>query len=59
VDKKEFLERLLVLGWSCAEFGRRVGVSSVTVSRWGDVPGPAAAYLRLACRVRELLGEVL
>ena len=56
MKKGEFQEILSELGWSQAEFARRVSVSSVTVSRWEVIPGPAAAYLRLYLRVRGALG---
>lgn len=45
------------LGWSKAELSRRVGLHPITVYRWKVVPGPVAAYLRLADRAHLVLGD--
>lgn len=42
------------LGWSKAELGRRTGVASSTIYGWREVPGPVAAYVRLALAVKRL-----
>ena len=55
----ELSEYLDKLGWSQAELGRRIGVSSNTVSNWvvGDkVPRVVRLYLELLCRLKEELG---
>jgi transcriptional regulator with XRE-family HTH domain len=50
-----------LLGWSGAELARRLDVGEDRVSAWRrgrskrGVPGPVAAYLELALRVRDLL----
>jgi transcriptional regulator with XRE-family HTH domain len=48
------------LGWTQAEFSRRTGVTTVTVSRWmnGHSPFPkwVAEYLRVVVLAREILG---
>jgi hypothetical protein len=48
-----------LLGWSGAELALRLDVGEDRVSAWrrgrGGVPGPVAAYLELALRVRDLL----
>lgn len=47
------------LGWTQAEFARRIGVDENTVSKWmtgkANPSEPALAYLRLAVRVKELM----
>jgi len=52
-----------VLGWSQAEFARRIDVHPNTVSAWvNDKPsisGPALAYLNLAVAVKRLASDVL
>ena len=55
MKKPEMQVILREVGWSQAEFARRIGVDPVTVSRWEVVPSPAAAYLRLYLRVRGVL----
>ena len=47
---QDLLDRI---GWSQAEFGRRVGVSSVTVNKWcrGEPNSVAMAYLELVYRI--------
>lgn len=55
-DARQLNDALRRLGWSRAELGRRINLHPNTISRWGDkVPGPVAAYLRLAVRANELL----
>lgn len=50
---------LAILGWSKRDLAERIGVHPNTVSQWAqehrEVPGPAAAYLTLAVRVKTLL----
>jgi transcriptional regulator with XRE-family HTH domain len=52
-----FRAKLEALGWSQAEFSRRVGASAVTVRRWkqlGKAPMWAVRYLEQAQELREL-----
>lgn len=53
-----FEARLRALGWSKAEFGRRLGLSSNTVSEWGDdLPQYAEAYLSACERLHMFVLE--
>jgi transcriptional regulator with XRE-family HTH domain len=51
------------LGWSQAEFARRIDVHPNTVSAWvNDKPsisGPALAFLKLTLAVERMAAEVL
>ncbi|MDF0506554.1 helix-turn-helix transcriptional regulator [Burkholderia cenocepacia] len=52
---QDFSRSLGVLGWSQAEFARRLGVDPTTVSRWVSAsrfPKWAGEYLRLAVLVK-------
>ena len=42
------------LGWSKAELGRRAGIAVSTIYGWRKIPGPVAAYVRLALAVKRL-----
>ena len=50
MNPAEFGDALHTLGWSDSEFGRRVNVNRVTVSRWRrgrqPIPERIAAWLR-------------
>jgi transcriptional regulator with XRE-family HTH domain len=53
-----FSHSLAILGWSQAEFARRLGVDPTTVSRWvraGKFPKWVGEYLRLAVLVKTAL----
>ncbi|MGU7773707.1 helix-turn-helix domain-containing protein [Burkholderia sp. MR1-5-21] len=55
---QDFSRSLSVLGWSQAEFARRLGVDPTTVSRWignSKFPKWVGEYLRLALLVKTAL----
>lgn len=58
----ELKAALKALGWSQQAFASRLGVSGNTVTKWATgrarVPGPVAAYLGLAVRVKDLAGAL-
>ncbi|OXJ21424.1 transcriptional regulator [Burkholderia sp. HI2714] len=57
-DTQDFSRSLNVLGWSQAEFARRLGVDPTTVSRWvsaSKFPKWVGEYLRLAVLVKTAL----
>ena len=52
-----FRAALKVLGWSRAEFARRVQLSPRTVTRWGKRPPFwAVLYVELLAQLREMSG---
>jgi DNA-binding transcriptional regulator YiaG len=54
----DFSHALSVLGWTQAEFSRRLGVDQTTVSRWNAAqkfPKWVGEYLRLAVLVKSAL----
>ena len=51
-DMREICGRL---GWKQKDLAERLGVSSDTIGRWDELPGPAAAYLRLVDRIAGVL----
>ena len=54
----DFSHSLGVLGWTQAEFARRMGVDATTVSRWvtaSKFPKWVGEYLRLAVLVKGAL----
>ena len=52
-EMRDILERL---GMSQAEFGRRLGVSPTTVSRWVEVPPYGESLLRAYRGALDVLG---
>lgn len=50
VSKPEMRKLLKELGWTQVKFASQIGLDPSTVSDWREerIPGPAAAYLRLA-----------
>lgn len=50
---EQFKSRLIALGWSQAEFSRKTGVTTMTISRWmtggiTKIPSWVDGYLQLA-----------
>lgn len=57
MDAKALKADLRTLGWSQSELAERIDTHPNTVSRWisdNKVPGPVAAYVRLALQVHTL-----
>ncbi len=50
----EFMDILDDLGWTKAEFSRRLGLHQNTVYDWEEVPQYAVAYLELRVGIERL-----
>lgn len=61
MTKEEFKNALKALKLSQSKFAREIDVSHITVNRWAngalDVPGYAAAYLRLRLNIKNAVPE--
>ena len=55
---KDLLEKL---GWSQAEFARKIGVSTKTVNRWskGEPPRIVLIYLELVVKIHQMYGGLI
>lgn len=55
MDPRAFRLALIKLGWKCPQAAEKMGVTAGQVSAWQTgrvpVPGPVAAYIRLALKV--------
>jgi len=61
MNSRELKQALQDLGWSQNELSRRTATHRTTMSRWivdDRIPGPLAAYLRLALRMKDLAGAL-
>lgn len=58
MTKPEMRAILSELGWSQAELSRRLGIRASTVAQWPEenIPGPAAAYLRVKMLAHRMVG---
>lgn len=60
---RDLKAELDAIGWSQAEFARRIDVHPNTVSAWANdkpsISGPALAFLKLAGKVKRLSDEAL
>lgn len=54
MDGGELLDILDDLGWTKAEFSRRLGLHQNTVYDWAEVPRYAVAYLELKIAARAM-----